>query len=49
MAMKVAIIGANGRTGRVITRLALDRGWGVVAAVRSPEKMKDLQHERLEV
>lgn len=35
--MKIAIIGANGRIGSVVTKAALKRGHSVVAVVRYPE------------
>jgi putative NADH-flavin reductase len=37
--MKIAVIGAAGRTGRQTVRQALDRGHEVVAVARSPEKL----------
>jgi putative NADH-flavin reductase len=37
--MKIAVIGAAGRTGRQVVRQALDRGHEVVAVARSPEKL----------
>lgn len=35
---RVVVFGANGRTGRVIVEEALRAGYGVTAAVRTPEK-----------
>ena len=40
--MKVLVVGATGRTGRLLTRGALERGHEVTALVRSPEKLGDL-------
>ncbi|WP_417361606.1 NAD(P)-dependent oxidoreductase [Galbibacter sp.] len=37
--MEILIIGATGRTGRLIMRLALEDGYHVTAFVRSPEKL----------
>jgi len=37
--MKLAVIGAAGRTGSQVVRQALDRGHAVVAVARSPEKL----------
>ena len=37
--MKIAVIGAAGRTGRQVVGQALDRGHEVVAVARSPEKL----------
>lgn len=48
--MKIAILGATGRTGLVLVRQALDQGHDVLALVRNPEAMtKQIQHERLKV
>ena len=46
--MRIAIFGANGPTGRLLTHQALDAGHHVVAATRHPEAFP-LTHERLEV
>jgi putative NADH-flavin reductase len=46
--MRIAIFGANGPTGRLLTEQALDAGHYVVAATRHPEAFP-LTHERLEV
>ena len=40
--MKIAVFGATGRTGRLITAGALERGHVVTALVRAPEKLGDL-------
>lgn len=44
--MKLSIIGATGRTGKPLTRQALDNGHEVIALVRTPSKM-DIQNENL--
>ncbi|ORA37829.1 NAD(P)-dependent oxidoreductase [Mycobacterium aquaticum] len=36
--MRIAIFGANGATGRILTRQALDAGHGVIAVTRHPEQ-----------
>lgn len=46
--MKIAVLGASGRTGRLVVERALEKGHAVRALVRSPEKLK-LTHERLDV
>jgi uncharacterized protein YbjT (DUF2867 family) len=46
--MKLAVFGANGSTGRLLTRLALDEGHDVVAFTRRPETFP-IEHRRLEV
>ncbi|SFL94183.1 hypothetical protein SAMN04487943_105190 [Gracilibacillus orientalis] len=39
--MKIGIIGATGKSGKLITQEALNRGHDVTAIVRSPEKVDD--------
>ncbi len=46
--MKLAVFGANGSTGRLLTRLALDEDHDVVAFTRHPDAFP-LEHPRLEV
>jgi putative NADH-flavin reductase len=46
--MKIAVIGAAGRTGRQVVGEALARGHGVIAVVRAPEKL-GLAHDGLAV
>jgi uncharacterized protein YbjT (DUF2867 family) len=46
--MKLAVFGANGSTGRLLTRLALDEGHDVVAFTRHPETFP-IEHRRLHV
>lgn len=45
--MKLVVLGANGRTGRHVVRLALERGAHVTAVVRSEDKVLDTQHAHL--
>jgi len=40
--MKVLVVGATGRTGRLLARGALERGHEVTALVRAPDKLGDL-------
>jgi nucleoside-diphosphate-sugar epimerase len=46
--MKLAVFGANGPTGRLLTRIALDEDHDVVAFTRRPEAFP-IEHPRLEV
>ena len=46
--MKLAVFGANGPTGRLLTQLALDEDHDVVAFTRHPDAFP-LEHGRLEV
>ncbi len=46
--MRIVIFGANGRTGRLVTRLALHRGHEAVAVTRRPDEFP-LTHEHLTV
>ena len=46
--MKIAVLGASGRTGQEFLRVALEAKHQVVAIVRSPEKV-EIQHDDLEV
>jgi putative NADH-flavin reductase len=46
--MKLAVFGANGPTGRLLTQLALDEGHDVVAFTRHADAFP-IDHERLEV
>ena len=46
--MKIAVFGANGPTGRLLTQLALDEEYGVVAFTRHPAAFPT-EHRRLEV
>jgi uncharacterized protein YbjT (DUF2867 family) len=46
--MKLAVFGANGPTGRLLTQLALDEGHDVVAFTRHPDAFP-IEHPRLEI
>jgi putative NADH-flavin reductase len=46
--MRIAVIGAAGRTGQCVIEQALSRGHLVTAVVREPEKLR-LEHEHLAV
>jgi putative NADH-flavin reductase len=46
--VKIAVIGANGKTGRLVVGEALARGHEVIAVVRDPAGVR-LKHERLQV
>lgn len=46
--MKIIVYGASGQTGIRVVEQALENGYTVTAAVRSPEKIK-LEHEQLNV
>jgi putative NADH-flavin reductase len=46
--MKLAVFGANGPTGRLLTQLALDEDHDVVAFTRHPDAFP-IRHRRLEV
>lgn len=46
--MKLAVFGANGSTGRLLTRLALDEGHDVVAFTRHPDAFP-MEHHRLQI
>ncbi|XP_077863573.1 flavin reductase (NADPH)-like [Saccoglossus kowalevskii] len=46
--MKIAVLGATGRTGIPFVRQALDQGHHVVAVVRNPSKLT-VQHENLQI
>jgi len=47
--MKIVLLGANGRTGREVMRLALQAGDAVTAVVRSADSLTDVRHERLQI
>lgn len=47
--MKIAIIAASGRAGKLITQEALDRGFEVVAFVRDTSKMSEFKNAKLQV
>ena len=45
--MKIAIIGASGKSGRLIWEEAIKRGHSIVAFVRDPSKVVDLKAESI--
>lgn len=45
--MKITVLGANGRTGSQLVRLALERAADVTAVVRSEDKFLDLEDDNL--
>ncbi len=47
--LKLVVLGANGRTGKLVLQAALAKDMNVTAVVRSTGKAPDLQHERLQV
>jgi len=47
--MRIAVLGANGRTGRLVIERALASGDHVSALVRDAGKLPDLAHDRLTV
>ncbi|MEM1145915.1 MAG: NAD(P)-binding oxidoreductase [Pseudomonadota bacterium] len=47
--MKVVVLGANGRTGRLVVERALEEGHTVTAVVRSAKTLSDFQHEMLRI
>lgn len=47
--MRLVVLGANGRTGGEVLRVALEKGIDVTAVVRSPDKAPAIRHERLSV
>ena len=47
--MNIVLLGANGRTGRLVVQQALSAGHTVPGIVRSTESLRDLQHDRLDM
>ncbi|MFE1078129.1 NAD(P)H-binding protein [Nocardiopsis alba] len=47
--MRIAIVGATGRTGREVVRLAVRDGHHVVAVVRNPDRLNDLRPTEVRV
>lgn len=47
--MKLVILGANGRTGKLVLQAALEKGMDVTAVVRTAGKKPAILHERLKV
>jgi uncharacterized protein YbjT (DUF2867 family) len=46
--MNIAVLGANGKTGRLVVTEALERSHSVVAVVRKPSRV-EIEHARLRV
>ena len=46
--MKIFLLGATGRTGKLVVDYALQRGYDLNCLVRSPQKIKSV-HERLKI
>ena len=46
---KIVVLGSTGGTGLQLVEQALSRNYHVVAPVRSPEKLSQIQHKNLEV
>lgn len=49
MTKRILLLGANGRTGRLVLSGALDAGHAVTAVVRAAERLDDVAHERLDI
>lgn len=47
--MKLVVLGANGRTGSQVLRVALERHMDVTAVTRSPDRVPAIRHQRLKV
>lgn len=47
--MRLFLLGANGRTGRELIRLALEGGNSVTALVRSRDRLSDIHHRNLTI
>ena len=47
--MKLVVLGANGRTGRLVVQAALEEDMDVTAVVRSVDRQPGIQHDRLYV
>lgn len=47
--MKLVVLGANGRTGKLVLQAALAKDMDVTAVVRSADRAPDLQNARLQV
>jgi len=42
--VKILVVGASGRTGRLFTELALERGHDITAFVRDPDRVEPVPH-----
>jgi putative NADH-flavin reductase len=47
--VKLTVFGSTGKTGRELLTQALDQGHDVVACARTPAKLDDIKHARLQV
>lgn len=47
--MKLVILGANGRTGKHVLQIALERGMQVTAVIRSADRLPNKAHDRLNI
>lgn len=47
--MELVVLGANGRTGSHVVRLALEQGHSVTAVVRSEDRRPNIDHDHLKV
>ena len=47
--MKLVVLGANGRTGRLVLEAALEKEMDVTAVVRTADKTPGVEHEKLQV
>lgn len=47
--MKLVLLGANGRTGKLVLEAVISKDIDVTAVVRSADKARDLQHKSLQV
>lgn len=47
--MKLVVLGANGRTGLLVIKTALERGMDVTAVIRTADRQPGMSHDRLTV
>jgi putative NADH-flavin reductase len=47
--MKIILLGANVRTGRLVLSRSLRAGDSITALVRAKDSLNDVSHERLEI
>jgi putative NADH-flavin reductase len=45
--MKIALLGASGKTGIPLIEQALEKGHSVKAVVRNPSKLEAIKHENV--